>query len=137
MLNNKAVIYYLFSIICSIYYINLAIASDAGTLEGSLGFPSEGIPKNMKVCAQNEETREIYCTKTHIKYKNGEGYRLGIPAGNYKVYSEVSGYPDLEGYKAYYSDFVKCGLNIKCSSHKPVIVGVLPGKTTSGVDPIN
>jgi len=39
------------------------------------------------------------------------------------------------GYKAYYSEFVTCGLSVDCASHEPIIVEVKSGQTTDGVNP--
>lgn len=108
--------------------------SKNGTIEGSLSFPSEGIPKNLEVCAENQTTKEIYCTSKHLqnpKYTYGVGYTLNVPAGIYLVYAlDPSG-----DYKAYYSEFVTCGLSVNCPSHEPILVEVKAGETTSDVDP--
>jgi len=40
-----------------------------------------------------------------------------------------------EDYMSYYSEFVTCGLNVKCPSHEPIKVSVTAGKTTSKIDP--
>ncbi len=34
-------------------------------------------------------------------------------------------------YRAYYSDFVTCGLNVNCPSHQPIAVEALAGKTVT------
>lgn len=108
--------------------------SKSGTIEGSLSFPSEGIPENLEVCAENQDTKEVYCTDEHIqdsKYTYGIGYTLNVPAGIYLVYAlDPSG-----DYKAYYSEFVTCGLSVNCPSHEPIPVEVKAGETTSDVDP--
>jgi len=108
--------------------------STNGTIEGSLSFPSEGIPEDLQVCAQNQDTKELYCTNEHIqdsKYTYGFGYTLDVPAGIYLVYASV---PNMD-YKAYYSEFVTCGLSVDCSSHETIPVEVKAGETTSDVDP--
>lgn len=105
-----------------------------GTIEGSIGFPSEIIPGNLNICAENTQTEQTLCTSTQItdkKYTYGVGYNLEVPTGTYFVYAKL---PDQE-YQAYYSEFVTCGLSVNCKSHNPIEVSVLAGKTTSRVDP--
>lgn len=106
-----------------------------GTIEGSLSYPSEGIPEDMKVCAVNIMTNKETCTSKQLKssqYTNGTGYKLEVPAGTYNVYAWTSIMPDC---KAYYSEAVTCGLESACTSHKPLSVKVTASKTTSKVDP--
>ena len=108
--------------------------SKKGTIEGSFSFPSEGIPEGLKVCAENQDTKEVYCTDQHIndpKYTYGLGYILEVPAGTYFVYAMAPG----DDYQAYYSEFVTCGLSVDCPSHEPISVEVKVGVTISDVDP--
>lgn len=114
-------------------------------IEGSLSYPSEYIPADMKVCAQDLSTQvspnklvfsKEYCTSKHIKdkkYKNGQGYKLEVPgSGSYYVYAATS---VQSGYKAYYSEYVVCGLKASCRSHAPIGVKINPGQTMTGIDP--
>ncbi|KPJ55143.1 hypothetical protein AMJ47_01340 [Parcubacteria bacterium DG_72] len=106
-----------------------------GSIEGSLGYPSELIPSEMEVCAKNIETKKLYCTGTHIedsKYTYGKGYKIRVPIGDYYVYAKL---PGQEDYEAYYSEFVTCGLKADCLSHDPVKVTVKAGEITENVDP--
>lgn len=107
-----------------------------GIIEGSLSFPSEGIPQDLKVCAETLMGVQFECTSTHIKdskYTYGEGYKLELPPGKYYVYAQVPSFNS--DYKAYYSEFVACGLSINCPSHKPIEVEVSAGATLTGIDP--
>ena len=109
-------------------------APQTGTIEGSMSFPSEGIPDYIEVCAENQSTKEVFCTSEHIqnsKYTYHIGYTLDVPAGTYLVYS----LDPNANYKAYYSEFVTCGLSVDCPSHEPIPVEVKAGITTSEVDP--
>lgn len=109
-----------------------------GIIEGSLGFPSEGIPENMVICAENTQTKENFCVSQHLKdskYTYGIGYKIELPAGIYLVYATIPDYK--EGYRAYYSEFVTCGLSINCSSHEPIVVSVSSEQTVTGIDPID
>jgi len=102
-------------------------------IEGSLSYPSEGIPPNLKTCAENITTKQNYCTTQQIKDKKfqyGIGYRLEVPIGEYNVYSQVG-----TEYKAYYSEFVTCGLKQDCPSHKSIKVTVTAGQVTTQINP--
>lgn len=109
-------------------------APQKGTIEGSMSFPGEGIPDYIQVCAENQATKEVLCTNEHIqnqKYTYGIGYKLEVPVGTYYVYA----LDPNANYKAYYNEFVTCGLSVDCSSHTLILVEVKAGQTTSGVDP--
>lgn len=110
--------------------------SQTGTIEGSLSFPSEGIPQDLQVCAETLMGVQFECTSTHIqdsKYTYGSGYKLELPPGKYYVYAQVPSFNS--GYKAYYNEFVTCGLSVECQSHEPIEVNVSAGETVTGVDP--
>jgi hypothetical protein len=109
-------------------------STEPGIIEGSLGYPSEGIPQDIEVCAENVETQDAICTSEHIKdskFTYGEGYSLEVPPGKYYVYAIRPN----SNYKAYYSEFVICGMKAECSSHSPIEVEVPGGNTISWVDP--
>lgn len=106
-----------------------------GVIEGALGYPGEEIPGDMKVCAENLVTKQQYCTAAHIenkRYRYGLGYRIEVPEGRYHVFATTA---SLRGHRAYYSEFVTCGLRVGCSSHAPIVVTVVAGQTVSSVDP--
>ncbi len=110
------------------------VTEENGFLEGSLSYPSEQIPSELTVCAENSQTKKVYCTGEKInsqKYTYGLGYKLSVPPGNYLIYSQMP----QESYKAYYSDFVTCGLSINCKSHNPIPVEVKNNETSDKVDP--
>lgn len=107
-----------------------------GTIEGSLSFPSEGIPVNMQVCAEDSNTQQNYCTNEHFndnKYTYGVGYKIEVPSGSYFVYAQVPNFGN--GYRAYYNEFVTCGLSVNCQSHENIEVNVSAGQTITGIDP--
>ncbi|MDO8559201.1 MAG: hypothetical protein Q7R84_02610 [bacterium] len=107
-----------------------------GIIEGSLSYPSDFIPSDMKICAEDTATQEEYCTDTRIrdsKYTYGNGYKIEVPAGSYYVFATTIQY--ISGYKAYYSSFVTCGLRVDCPSHKPIAVTVNIGEIITGIDP--
>ena len=116
-----------------------AMASTAGgatgVIDGALGYPGEEIPGDMEVCAEDLNTKQQYCTRKHIKgrhYRYGLGYRIEVPAGRYYVFATTA---SLKGHRAYYSEFVTCGLRAGCPSHAPIVLTVVGGETVAGVDP--
>lgn len=117
--------------------------SKKGVIEGSLGYPSEFIPADMVICAQNLATGKLSCTGKHIKHKKYTyrvGYRLVVLSGDYYIYAYLPdpqkfGADFSKDYKAYYSEFVKCGMRAECPSHAPIKVTVVSGKTVTGIDP--
>lgn len=109
-----------------------------GTIEGSLVLPNENASfSDILVCAKdsiNEDNN--YCTLELIeneKYKNGIGYVLEIPVGEYYVYSIYL----KDNSKAFYSRYVSCGFKEECKSHEPIKVKVENGKLIQGIDPID
>lgn len=107
-----------------------------GMIEGSISFPSEGIPDDLIVCAETIEGIQIKCTNERIndpKYTYRVGYKMELPVGKYYVYSQLPSRGD--NYKAYYNEFVTCGLSINCTSHKNIVVEVKAGETTNYIDP--
>lgn len=107
-------------------------AQGAGFIEGKLIYPSDGLPADLQVCANNLDMGTTSCTSRHIRSPAGWGYRLGVPAGLYHVFASTRQMP---GYRAYYSDFVLCGMNVSCTSHAPIEVEVRPGEATGNIDP--
>jgi hypothetical protein len=109
-------------------------------IEGSLSYPSEGIPTDLTVCAQNLETSKLYCTQNHLtnkKYLYGFGYQLIVAPGTYHVYSYLptSAPSSYQNYKAYYTQAVICGLTVECSDHTPIEVTLTSGQRLQGIDP--
>ncbi|MFZ5392081.1 MAG: hypothetical protein ACOZAR_02695 [Patescibacteria group bacterium] len=109
-----------------------------GIIEGSLSYPGEKIPSDLEVCAENIfYSDQVYCADGLIndsKYTNSTGYTIEAPVGSYYVYSYEPTKPDQ---KAFYTDFVDCGLKAECTSHDKLIIDVYPDETTDQVDPID
>lgn len=118
-----------------------AESAKKGTVEGSLGYPSEGIPP-MKVCAEDTKNKKLTCTEKIIlnkKYTYGKGYQLEVLPGTYRVFASLADSEKnggaLDNYRAYYSQFVTCGMNVDCLSHFPIDVTVKAGETETKIDP--
>ncbi len=120
-----------------------AAAPQAGVIEGSLSYPSEYIPDDMTICAENLATKKIYATNKHLmakKYQYKVGFKLTVPPGDYHVFAQLPdpgrhGAEYAKDYRAYYSEFVKCGMSVNCKSHAPITVKVKSGETVRGIDP--
>lgn len=111
----------------------IPLLASSGSISGSVSFPSEGIPQ-MEVCAEDTTTKETICT-TEIQednsYSSGMGYVLEVPAGTYYVYAKLPN----DSYKAYYNEFVTCGLQASCPSHKLIPVEVGLDQHVTQIDP--
>lgn len=116
---------------------------DFGEVEGTLYYPSSYIPEDILACAEDINTKQLYCTSQRFidsKFKTGIGYRLFIPTGRYLVFAKQSkgklnGAGFDENYRAYYSEFMTCGMGISCASHNPIPIIVVTGKITTNIDP--
>ncbi|MEX0895332.1 MAG: hypothetical protein WDZ94_00135 [Patescibacteria group bacterium] len=108
-------------------------ASASGTITGSLSFPSEVIPP-MIICAETLESDDEFCTEDTIENDRFEyelGYEITVPVGQYYVYASLPNDP----YRAYYNEFVVCGLSVECESHDKLIVEVAAGEMVTDIDP--
>ena len=108
-----------------------------GFVEGSMAYPSDAIPGVMVACAENVETGAILCTQRRKDWEAGVRYSLKLPAGRYYVYATLlsgdDSVGDLTGKKAYYTDYMKCGMGANCSSHSRIVLSVGPGETLNGI----
>jgi len=107
-------------------------ASDQGTISGYLIYPSSFIPPELGVCAQKiSDLQNVVCTPQikDQKFKNGVGYQLELDPGEYYVYSY------LDDQKAYYTEFVTCGLQYSCPSHAKIPVLVTAGSVQDDILP--
>lgn len=105
-----------------------------GVITGSLSYPSEFIPDEIVVCAQSLDFDFKKCTDTHLgsdKFKYKIGYEMELFPSKYLVYS----YLDENFYKAYYSEFVVCGMDSDCESHEPIVVEVAENQRIENIDP--
>lgn len=119
------------------------ITIDHGTIEGTVIYPSE-VLHAQKVCAEDITTGAEYCTETG---ENVGTYRLQVPPSTYYVYAiacqnymrtpgiicPVGNYD--ETIRAYYNEFVTCGLHQGCESDALIPVTVTAGETVTGVNP--
>jgi len=105
---------------------------ETGSIQGSLGYPSEYIPP-LRVVAFDVNSQDYYYVDTQ---RNQTDYQLiDLPAGTYHVvaYVREEG-PDIPGA---YTEFVTCGQTVECTDHSLIDVVVSPGMMTEGVDPVD
>lgn len=101
-------------------------------LAGELSFPSDYLPKDMKVCIENVSTKRSSCNAQIKEQDGGWAYEFHVPPGRYEVWAETGEWP---GYRAYYSAAVKCGLTVECTSHKPIIIQLSGGERLTSINP--
>lgn len=111
-----------------------------GRIEGSTSYPSEYIPEQI-VCAQPVAGGSEIC----IDVPGGDSveltpsWRLDVPAGDYYVSSRLKDPAemgsDFGDYRAFYTQYVLCGLEVSCTDHTKVVVTVPSGETVSDINP--
>ena len=127
----------------AIFAATPVMAQATGVITGELSYPSDHIPKEIHICAENVVSAEITCTNDHVVGSGDNGlttYRLEVAPGEYRVFAilpEGAEFKPASGldYRAYYSEFVTCGAQASCPSHEPITVKIEAGQTVSGVGP--
>jgi hypothetical protein len=107
-------------------------------VSGMMSYPASGIPPSIIVCAENVTSKAVYCTPDRIndfaRFQTGVGYELKLQPGAYHVFSSAT--TALPPWRAYYSQFVTCGLDSRrCADHTPIVVDLQAGVTLNGIDP--
>jgi len=100
------------------------------TITGKMGYPSDYIPRDLQVCAEMLDGKKTFCNAEKNYSENT--YELKVPPGSYRVFAQTS---QQTGYKAYFTEFVVCGYDASCPSHKVIVVKVAAGETRSEVHP--
>ena len=103
--------------------IACAAGEGLGSISGTLAFPSEVLPAQ-RVCAISLKDDKEYCQETTL---GAASFAIPAPSGDYWVYASLE--DDVTGKRAYWSEFVRCGLEAACKDHTPVTVTVKPGET--------
>ncbi len=118
-------------IICGPAMAQPALGEASGTITGQLSYPSDFIPEDLTICAEEISTKKLHCTTRKTRSGKRYSYGLSVPAGEYFVFARTK---EMQGVRAYYSDFVTCGLDAKCPSHKPIKVVVNSGATAKSIN---
>jgi hypothetical protein len=129
---------------------SLAAVAQNGKITGKLTYPSDYIPTTMIVCvyAADGLPGDRYCSSDNASNLRKAGfifrvnhraasYQVQLPAGSYYLYATFpkgkAPVADYEYYKAYYNEFVRCGMSVDCPSKRNIAVDVRAGRTTGGI----
>lgn len=120
--------------------------AQTGKITGKLTYPSDYIPPNMILCVasgaqtfcSNEKRARLTAAKISFNLNHrAASYQISLPAGTYFLYAAFpkgkAPTPDMEGLKAYYNEFVRCGMNADCPSKKPIAVKVKAGQIVRNI----
>ena len=111
-----------------------------GSIEGTTNYPSDYIPVQI-VCAEPVDGGSEYCTETPAGDDEllTPSWSIEVPAGEYYISARVKDPSemgsDLGDYRAYYTQYVMCGLNVECTDHTKIPVTVTSGQATLGITP--
>lgn len=104
--------------------ISCQVGSAVGaSITGKLSYPSEFMPAQ-RVCALNIKDDAEYCQET---LQGSSTYVINAPPGDYWVYA-ARAEGDIVRQRAYYSEYVVCGLSAECKDHTPITVTVTAGQ---------
>ena len=106
--------------------------NEAGSISGTLGYPSEYIPA-MRVVAFDIYTDTYYFVDTVVNQT--EFQITDVPTGTYNVVAYLREQdPPMGGG---YTEFVTCGLSAECTDHGLIDVLVYPGMETFNINPLD
>jgi hypothetical protein len=113
-------------------------------IKGTVIYPSEILPAQ-KVCAQNRQTQQLFCTETKQSQRE---FSISVKPGSYVVFATdcTKTYRRniicRDGYRsrrAYYNEHVKCGLTFQCGQkhqkNSPIVIRIAAGQTTTNIKP--
>ena len=124
----------------------VSVSAQSARITGKLTYPSDYIPPEMVICVTRDV--ETYCSNqlssrlsaAKISFRlnhRAASYEVRLPAGRYYIYGTFprgkAPTRDMEGIKAYYNDFVKCGMNVNCKSKKPIAIKAVAGRIVRGI----
>jgi hypothetical protein len=124
-----------FLLVLTFLTVLTANAQNSGKISGNLTYPSDYIPPDMVLCV--ESSSKVICSNS--KNKSGFVFRINttsasfqitLPPGKYYIYGLTK---EMRGVKAYYNEFVRCGMNVKCKSKKKIRLDVKAGRTIRAI----
>lgn len=133
------------SLFLSIVFVLSAVVVKAqtGMISGKLVYPGDGIPRDLVVCVKvvmpnpslvycsNGKASELRDAKVRFRVNvRTASYEVVVPAGTYQLYGATS---EMPGHRAFYNDFVKCGMSVECHSKRPIAVKVKSGQTVKRI----
>ena len=138
---------FLFVILSAFPY---AANAQTGTISGKLTYPSDYIPPSMIICVQDVSlyAEPTYCSNDAVSRLRQRqvafavnhrraSYSVTVPKGRYLIYATFPNgkapTPDLERTRAYYDEFVRCGMSVNCTSKKRIEIRVAAGSAVRGI----
>lgn len=122
---------------------SISAAAQSGRITGKLTYPSDGIPADLVLCVtvtslyaeptycSNDRPARLTAAKIAFKLNyRAASYSVSVPAASYYIYAKTG---EMQGVKAYYDEFIKCGMSVECTSKTPIVVKVKAGQTRSGI----
>lgn len=111
-----------------------AVVAENGTISGKIMYPSSGIPTKTKIFAEDTKTGKVYeatvtFAETTTDMAPSATYTVSVPAGSYYMYGTIADFNDQNGtpWKAYYNQFVVCGMAATCKDVTKVVLNVEAG----------
>lgn len=117
--------------------------AQTGKISGKLTYPSDGIPTDTVLCVidaasngsaavcSNAGRKALLSANVAFKLSfRSATYEVSLPAGTYFIFSMTG---EMPGHRAFYNEFVRCGMSVECKSTKRVVVRVKPRTTTRGI----
>ncbi len=113
-----------------------------GSISGTVSYPSDGIPP-LRVCAvpvKGSDSSAV-CIETEDSPPASPDFTIKkLAPGDYYVYAQLKDPTSIgsdipASFKAYYSEFVRCGLQYECKDATRIVVHVTAGADTPGILP--
>lgn len=113
-----------------------------GSISGTVTFPSEGIPAQ-RVCAVSVDGKDAdaVCVETEDLPTTAATFSIRkLSPGDYYVYAQLLdpsaiGSDISTSFKAYYNEFVRCGMKYECKDTTRTVVSVRAGEDTPDIKP--
>jgi hypothetical protein len=113
-------------------------------IKGTVIYPSEILPAQ-KVCAENRQTKQLFCTETK---QSQQDFAIPLRAGSYVVFAlecnktyrrSIICRDGYRSRRAYYNKHVKCGLTFQCGQkhqqNSPIVIRITAGQTITNIKP--
>ncbi len=98
-----------------------------GSIEGTLGYPSSGIPELQVIAFDATDVKKYVSIQTVV---NQGAFVIGsLTPGTYHAVA----YTKDGALSGGYTQSVPCGLSVECTDHSLIDIIVKPGETTKGV----
>jgi hypothetical protein len=111
-----------------------------GRIEGTTTYPGEYIPPQV-VCAEPVSGGQGVCVDAPAgdNEQLSPPWSIEVPPGEYYISARLEDPSELGSelgdYRAYYTQYVLCGMDISCTDHSKVSVTVTSDRTTSDITP--